>query len=199
METTVDTRSTITLIEQILDYRTLFSDIVTTTDYALSLAMNKSLHATLVKLRGPITVGVQMMFFMFLCEHSWDPLGANFAIFQHCHHRFQCIEADILLRTPFLSCNTPFRADELIKMLFISWRDSCAWPSEIWLVVHITVATAEMCQPLPHCANIHCLVPINVQQSSMNVIGCNFFRIEELITQLCFMTCGRKVMRLIFF
>jgi len=37
------------LIEQILSYKTLFFNIVTTNGYALSPAMNKSLHATLIK------------------------------------------------------------------------------------------------------------------------------------------------------
>jgi len=40
-------------------------------------------------------------------------------------------------------------------MLFISWCDSCAWLSGIWLVFHIAIATAETCHPPPHCANIH--------------------------------------------
>ena len=35
------------LIEQILSYKTLFFDVVTTIGYALSPAMNKSLHAAL--------------------------------------------------------------------------------------------------------------------------------------------------------
>ena len=113
---------------------------------------------------------------MFLCEHSRDPPGANFAIFQHCHHRFQRIAANIQLHTQFPSCNPPIRVDELIETLFVSWCDSCAWPSGMWLVFHVTVATAE---PPTTCANIHCLVSINVQQASMNVIGCNFFHMEE--------------------
>jgi hypothetical protein len=36
------------LIEQILSYKTLFFDLVTTIGYALSPAMNKRLHAALV-------------------------------------------------------------------------------------------------------------------------------------------------------
>ena len=32
----------------------------------------------------------------------------------------------------------------------------------------------------PYCANIHCLVSVNVQQASMNVTGSNLFRLEEL-------------------
>jgi len=38
------------MIEQILSYKTLFFDILTTIGYALSPAMNKSLHATLIKI-----------------------------------------------------------------------------------------------------------------------------------------------------
>jgi len=38
------------LIEQILSYKTLFFDIVTTNGYALVPAMNKSLHAVLIKI-----------------------------------------------------------------------------------------------------------------------------------------------------
>ena len=62
-----------------------------------------------------------------------------------------------------------------IETLFISWCDSCAWTSGTWLVFHVAVATAETRHPPPHCANVHCLVSVNVQQASMNVFGCNFF------------------------
>ena len=116
---------------------------------------------------------------MFLYEHLWDPSGTNFAIFQSCHHRFQHIEADIQLYTQFPSRNPSIHADELIETLFISWCDSYAWPSRTWFVFHVAVATAETCHLPPHCANIHCLVSKNVQQASMNVIGCNFFHMEQ--------------------
>ena len=33
--------------------------------------------------------------------------------------------------------------------------------------------------PIPHCAHIHCLVFVNVQQALMNVIGCKFLHMEE--------------------
>ena len=110
---------------------------------------------------------------------SGDPPGPNFATFQCCHHCFQCIEADIQLRTQFPSHNPPIRVDELIETLIISWCDNCAWLSGTWLVFHIAVATAEMHHPPPHCANIHCLVSVNIQQASMNVTGSNFFHMEE--------------------
>jgi hypothetical protein len=32
------------------------------------------------------------------------------------------------------SRDPPISADELIEALFVSWRDSCAWPSGTWLV-----------------------------------------------------------------
>ena len=62
METTTDTKSTITLlIEKILSYKTLFFNIVTTIGYALSPAMNKSLHAALER-------GIQAL------VHRWRPI-----------------------------------------------------------------------------------------------------------------------------
>ena len=73
-------------------------------------------------------------------------------------------EADIQLRTQFPSRNPPIRADELIETLFVSWCESCAWPSGMWLVFHVTVATAETHHPPPHCANIHCLVYVKVDE-----------------------------------
>jgi hypothetical protein len=41
---------------------------------------------------------------------------------------------------------------------FISWCDSCAWPSGTWLAFHVAVANAETRHPPPHYANIHCSV-----------------------------------------
>jgi hypothetical protein len=56
----------------------------------------------------------------------------------------------------------------VIKGLFISWADSCAGP-----VSHITVTSVETHHPPPHRPHIHCLVSVNVQQTSINVNGCN--------------------------
>jgi len=75
---------------------------------------------------------------------------------------FSGLSLDIQSRTRFHSCNPPIRADELIEMLFISWCNSCAWPSGTWLVFHVAVTSAETRHPLPHCANIHCLVSVKV-------------------------------------
>jgi len=49
METTTDTKSTITLFEQNISYKTLFLT-ATTINYAFLPAMTKSLHATLTKI-----------------------------------------------------------------------------------------------------------------------------------------------------
>jgi hypothetical protein len=52
METTIDTKSTITLFDRANSWlqNTIFFYTVTTIGYALSPAMNKSLHAALVKI-----------------------------------------------------------------------------------------------------------------------------------------------------
>ena len=77
--------------------------------------------------------------------------------------------------------------DKLIKVLFIVWCDSCAWPSGMWLVFHVAVTTAETHHPPPHCAHIRCLVSINIQQVSVSVNRCNCLSMEELSSMsLCF-------------
>ena len=97
----------------------------------------------------------------------------------HCCHHFQHIAADIQLHTQFSGHRPPICADELIEMLFILWCDSCAWLSTTQLAFHITVSTAATLHPLHHCAHIHCLVSISVQQASVSVNGYHFFSMEE--------------------
>ena len=80
-----------------------------------------------------------------------------------CHRCFQGIEVNIKLSMQFPVHNLPICTDELMETLFISWYDSSAWPTRAWFVFHVTVTTAEMHHPLPHFANLHCLVSINVQ------------------------------------
>ena len=130
-----------------------------------------------------------MLFFQILCKHSWNSLGTNLAIFQHCHHHFQHIEADIQLHTQFLGHNLLIQIDELIKTLCILWCDSCAWLLGTWLVFHVAVITAETHHPPPlHCAHILCLVSRNIQQALMCVSGCHFSSTwRSLVTHLCFM------------
>ena len=48
METTTDTKTTITLLD--ISYKTLFFHIITTISYTFSPVMNKNLHAVLVKI-----------------------------------------------------------------------------------------------------------------------------------------------------
>ena len=107
-----------------------------------------------------VLTNLYSVFFLFLCEHSWDPHGTSFVIVQYCHRCFQCIEDNIQLCTPFPGYNLLICTDELIKMLFISWYESCSWPSKTRLLFYITVTTAEMHHPPPHCgeAHIHCSV-----------------------------------------
>ena len=69
------------------------------------------------------------MLFLFLCEHLWDPAGTTTAVFQHCHHCFQHIEADIEFYAEFSGHNPLIHTDELIVTLFILCCDSCTWPS----------------------------------------------------------------------
>jgi hypothetical protein len=58
--------------------------------------------------------------------------------------------------------------------------DAQGRPSGTWPVSHISVATAEAHYPPPHCAHIHCLASVIVQQASFNITGCSlFFRMEE--------------------
>ena len=113
-------------------------------------------------------MNLHSVFFVFSCEHWSDLPHANFVIFCHCHHHFQCTEADIQFYIQFLSCN-----------LTLCWMSWLRWLSGMWLVFHIAVVIAEMHHPPPHCFHIHCLDSINVQQMSVNVSGCHFFHIEE--------------------
>ena len=69
------------------------------------------------------------VFYLFVCEHSGDPPDTKFLKFWCCHPYSECIEADIQLCTQFPDHNLPFCAGKLIEMLFISWCESCAWPS----------------------------------------------------------------------
>ena len=127
--------------------------------YSFLPVMNKNLCAALVR-------NLQ----------QWrGPTVTHFVILEHCHHCFQCIEADIPLHTQFPGCNLLICTDELIETLFISWCDSCEWPSGMRFVPHVAVATAETQHPPPHCAHIHSLISTNIQRGSVHVSGCHFF------------------------
>jgi len=96
---------------------------------------------------------------------------------QCCHHCFQHIETDVQLHTQLPGHNLLINMDELIETLFILWCDSCAWLPRTWLVFYIAVA--ETHRPPLHCAHIHSLVSINIQQVLMNINGGHFFCMEE--------------------
>ena len=62
METTTDTKSKITLFEHTVSYKTLFFNIITTITYAFLPALNKNLHAALIKnLHGYVECGLSFM------------------------------------------------------------------------------------------------------------------------------------------
>ena len=66
-------------------------------------------------------------------------------------------------------------------MCFYQWWTRACMPC-LWKCAPVewpTVATAETYHPLPHCAHIHWLASINVQQASVNVSACHFFCTEE--------------------
>ena len=86
--------------------------------------------------------------------------------FQHSHH------------------HQPICADELIVTFIILQCDSCAWPSGMWPVFHVAVTSSEMHHLVPHCAHIHCLVFINIQQWMS--VGTIFSTWRNSIPHLCF-------------
>ena len=124
-----------------------------------------------------VFTNLHMVFLLFQYEHLLNQLGTNFVMFQCCHHYFQHIEVSSQLCTQLPGCNLQIHVDELIKMLFILWYNSCVWLYGTWLVFHVAVTTIETHHPPALCAHIHCLVSIPV---SVRVSGCNFFHLEEL-------------------
>ena len=124
-----------------------------------------------------------MVFFLFLCEHSWDPSATKLAIFQHCHHCFQHTEADIQLCTEFPGHNPLICTDELIKKLLVLWCNSCAWPFRTWLVFHVAV-------PLLKCTTSLCSDPLfGLHKHSSRVDECRWVPFlstsRNSITHLC--------------
>jgi len=58
--------------------------------------------------------------------------------------------------------------------------------SRTWLVFHIAFAIVETHYSPPHCAHIHCLVSIHLQQVSVIVNVCHFSAWVNSVTQFCF-------------
>ena len=94
-------------------------------------------------------------------------------ILQCCHYCFQGIGTDVQLLTQFPGCNPPIQwagEDTRSGVIAVHSHPEC--------LSHY-VATGVMHCPPPHCAHIHCLISINIQQLSMNVSGYRFFHREK--------------------
>ena len=118
-----------------------------------------------------VLTNLHMMYFLFLCELSRNVVQ-TLPIFQHYHHHFQCTEANIQLRAWSFGHNPPLHTDKLIEALFILCCDAVHGHPDCGFF-HIAVTTIKTHHPLHHCAHIHCLVSINIQQMSVNVSGCH--------------------------
>jgi len=66
----------------------------------MSDAIRETVTFSLVLVQQVLS-NLHTVFCLFLCEHLWDLPVANFAIFQHCNHRFQGIENNIELHIQF--------------------------------------------------------------------------------------------------
>ena len=111
------------------------------------------------------------VFFLFLCEHLWDTLGANFMIFQCCHHYSQLTEHSSLI---------------LIRLfLLVSWSRHSLLPCVIWLYMAIqNMACMEhhyfLCWNAPTTSLCsHLLFGLYKQQALMNVKDYCFIHMEE--------------------
>lgn len=69
---------------------------------------------------GKYLTKLHTVFFLFLCEHTWEQPSAYFVIFQLCHRCFQCPEPNIQFHTQFpgnqLTC-----VDKLMETLLVVW------------------------------------------------------------------------------
>ena len=142
------------MIEQLLNYKTLFFYIVTTIGYAISPAMNKSLHATLVK---NFTSGGGPLF-----HSSYDSVVARKMLpTQSVFHRSEQMEV----------------RRHQIRTVRWAWNDS---PAKIYNVLHgLQTGMGPVLTST--------VVSVNVHQTSMNGIGCNFFSAwMNSITHFCF-------------
>ena len=100
METTTDTKTTITLLD--ISYKTLFFHIITTISYTFSPVMNKNLHAVLVK----------------ICTSRGDPLSLSAllkctTLCLHCAH-IHCLSLHTFSKRQWMSRGASFSA----------WRNS---------------------------------------------------------------------------
>ena len=84
------------------------------------------------------------------------------------------------------SINPPIRADELIETPSFRGVTAVHGRPERGLSFTSLSPLLKRATPPPHCANIHCLVSVHVQQASMDIIGCKVFRMEVFSYTLLF-------------
>ena len=120
--------------------------------------------------------------FLFLREHLWDPPGASFVIFQHCHYHFQHTDADIQLHTQFPGHNLLIRVDELIELFFVP---------QVTAVHGCPKYGSSFTSLLPPTTSL-CSHPLDESHKhSANINECHFFSAwRNSIPHLCFIcTC----------
>lgn len=68
-------------------------------------------------------------FFLFMCEHSWNPPVANITIFQSCYNHFQCIKTFFELSKQFPGWNPAWNLACPSHCLCFYWNT----PPTAWL------------------------------------------------------------------
>ena len=126
------------------------------------------------------------MFFLFLCKHLWDSSGTIFAIFQHCHHCLQNLEADNHFHTQFPGHNQPIYMDWVLDLMIsrgsfqslqfcdsvISWSRHSSFNglSRTWFVSFTSLLPLLKCATHCHTVLTSILLTSNTQQALMKVI-----------------------------
>jgi len=100
-----------------------------------------------------VVMDLHTMFFLFLCEHSLDSPGANFVIFQHCHHTpSNKLKPVFNFIFNFPGCYLPTHMDGLIKTLhLVMWELCVTIQNVVSLSCHCcywinALLTASLCQ-----------------------------------------------------
>jgi len=120
-------------------------DSVVTPDLVISNDVIQETDTFSLILVQQVMTSLHTELFLFLGKQVWDSLGTIFMIFSCCYRHFQCTEASIQFHTQFPGHSLSVCMDELREMLFISWYDSCAWPSRIQLVFYVSITTLLKC------------------------------------------------------
>ena len=125
-----------------------------------------------------VLTNLHMMFFLFLCEHLWDPHGISF---QYSNVAIIVSKAlKLIFSSIHSSLSAAFQFAWMVETFFILWCDSCAWPPGTWLVL---ILLSRLLKQTTHCFNVltntHCLVSINIHHMSTYVNGWFFFHLEK--------------------